>query len=141
MASARYTLNIKPDAPEEPPQPMTRRQKWDNFWFYHKWHVIIGVAVALENRLREFLQQEMCIRDSSYTVGILLDKEGNSFDGTGITPDVEIALKADEEANFYSLTVETDPQISKAFEAVTAMVSSQSAQSGAAASSASTPAA
>ena len=27
----------------------------------------------------------------SYTVGILLDKEGNSFDGTGITPDVEIA--------------------------------------------------
>lgn len=77
----------------------------------------------------------------SYTVGILLDKEGNSFDGTGITPDVEIALKADEEANFYSLTVETDPQISKAFEAVTAMVSSQSAQSRAAASSASTPAA
>ena len=74
-------------------------------------------------------------------MGILLDKEGNSFDGTGITPDVEIALKADEEANFYSLTVETDPQISKAFEAVTAMVSSQSAQSGAAASSASTPAA
>ena len=59
----------------------------------------------------------------------------------GITPDVEIALKADEEANFYSLTVETDPQISKAFEAVTAMVSSQSAQSRAAASSASTPAA
>lgn len=77
----------------------------------------------------------------SYTVGILLDKEGNSFDGTGITPDVEIALKADEEANFYSLTVETDPQISKAFEAVTAMVSSRSAQSGAAASSAGTPAA
>ena len=78
----------------------------------------------------------------SYTVGILLDKEGNSFDGTGVTPDVEISLKPDEEANFYSFTVDTDPQITKALEAVTALVSSQSAQSGdAASSSASTPAA
>ena len=75
-------------------------------------------------------------------MGILLDKEGNSFDGTGVTPDVEISLKPDEEANFYSFTVDTDPQITKALEAVTALVSSQSAQSGdAASSSASTPAA
>ena len=71
----------------------------------------------------------------SYTVGVLLDKEGNSFDGTGIAPDVEISLKPDEEANFYSFTVDTDPQITKALEAVTALVSSQSVQSGDAASS------
>ena len=71
----------------------------------------------------------------SYTVGILLDKEGNSFDGTGVTPDVEISLKPDEEANFYSFTVDTDPQITKALEAVTALVSSPSAQRGDAASS------
>ena len=78
----------------------------------------------------------------SYTVGVLLDKEGNSFDGTGVAPDVEISLKPDEEANFYSFTVDTDPQITKALEAVTALVSSQSVQSGdAASSSASAPAA
>ena len=69
MASARYTLNIKPDAPEEPPKPMTRRQKWDNFWFYHKWHVIIGVAAAL---MAGLLVKDVVTKvEPDYTIGVL----------------------------------------------------------------------
>ncbi len=54
----------------------------------------------------------------SYTVGLLLSKGGTSFNGTGISPDVEILLSAEEEANFYAFTVDTDPQIRRAFEAM-----------------------
>ena len=52
----------------------------------------------------------------SYTVGLLLSKNGTTFNGTGVLPDVEVSLSAEEEANFYSFTVNTDPQILRAFE-------------------------
>lgn len=58
----------------------------------------------------------------SYTVGLLLSKGGTSFNGTGVTPDVEALLTAEEEANAYSFTVETDPQIRRAFEALDTMI-------------------
>lgn len=58
----------------------------------------------------------------SYTVGLLLSKGGTTFNGTGITPDVEALLTAEEEANAYSFTVETDPQIRRAFEALDTMI-------------------
>jgi len=48
----------------------------------------------------------------SYTVGLLLSKNGATFNGTGISPDVEASLSAEEEANFYNFTVDTDPQAS-----------------------------
>ncbi len=48
MASARYTRNIKPEdlQPDQPSQPMTPKQKRENFWFYYKWHVLGGVLVV-----------------------------------------------------------------------------------------------
>ena len=58
----------------------------------------------------------------SYTVGLLLSKNGTSFNGTGITPDVEALLSAEEDANFYTFTVETDPQIRRAVEALDTMI-------------------
>ena len=58
----------------------------------------------------------------SYTVGLLLSKNGTSFNDTGISPDVEVLLTAEEEANFYSFTVETDPQIRRAVEALDTMI-------------------
>lgn len=76
-----------------------------------------------------------------YTIGTLLDKNGVSFDGTGVSPDVEIALKADEETNFYALTMETDPQIQRGFEAAEALLGQHGAQSGSAGSAASSSAA
>ncbi|MCH4238857.1 MAG: hypothetical protein LKF71_01085 [Oscillospiraceae bacterium] len=27
-------------------EPKTPKEKWQNFWYYHKWHVLIGIAAA-----------------------------------------------------------------------------------------------
>jgi carboxyl-terminal processing protease len=54
------------------------------------------------------------------TIGLLLDNEGASWNGTGLTPDVDAALSADEAAAYYDFTVDTDPQIAKALTAATA---------------------
>lgn len=35
---------LRPDP--KPEEPKTPRGKWENFWFYHKWHVLIGLVVA-----------------------------------------------------------------------------------------------
>lgn len=51
------------------------------------------------------------------TVGILLDNEGQSWNDTGLTPDVDAALSADEQSAYYDFTIDTDPQISKAVNA------------------------
>ncbi|MEG1407860.1 MAG: hypothetical protein RSD23_08365, partial [Ruthenibacterium sp.] len=52
----------------------------------------------------------------SYTIGVLLTKDGKSFDKEGFTPDIEASLKPEDEKNFYDLTIQTDTQILKAFE-------------------------
>jgi len=48
------------------------------------------------------------------TVAKLLSCDGSSFDGVGLTVDVERALTSDEEALYYDYTVDTDPQIQRA---------------------------
>ena len=70
----------------------------------------------------------------SFTVGKLLDHNGQSFDGTGVAPDVEVPLTAEEERSYYTYTVENDPQIAKAFETAALLLNRQ--QGGAAASGA-----
>lgn len=56
------------------------------------------------------------------TVGILLDNEGLNWNDTGLTPDVDAALTADELTNYYNYTVDTDPQISRAVAAAAMLV-------------------
>ena len=56
------------------------------------------------------------------TVGLILDNEDQSWNGTGLTPDVEVTLSADEMNNYYDFTVDTDPQIQRAVAAVQALV-------------------
>ena len=48
------------------------------------------------------------------TMGLLLDNEGKSWNDTGLTPDVDASLSADEQTAYYDFTIDTDPQISKA---------------------------
>ncbi|MEG0179147.1 MAG: S41 family peptidase [Oscillospiraceae bacterium] len=52
----------------------------------------------------------------SFTTGKLLTSKGETFDGTGLIPDEEIALKPEEEQNFLDFTMESDPQILRAIE-------------------------
>ncbi len=52
------------------------------------------------------------------TVGILLDNEGKNWNGTGLTPDVDASLTNDEQISYYDFTVDNDPQITKAINAI-----------------------
>ena len=52
------------------------------------------------------------------TVGILLDNEGKNWYGTGLTPDVDASLTNDEQSSYYDFTVDNDPQITKAINAI-----------------------
>lgn len=52
------------------------------------------------------------------TVGILLDNEGKNWNGTGLTPDVDASLTNDEQSSYYDFTVDNDPQITKAVNAI-----------------------
>ena len=44
----------------------------------------------------------------------LLCGDGSSFDGTGLTVDVDRTLTADEQTAYYDYTTSTDPQIQRA---------------------------
>ena len=53
----------------------------------------------------------------SITVAKLICGDGSCFDGIGLSVDVERALSAEETANFFDYTPETDPQIQRAVSA------------------------
>lgn len=55
------------------------------------------------------------------SVGLLLDSSGSSWNGVGLTPDVDASLSADEQSSYYDFTLETDPQIQKAIAAVSTL--------------------
>ena len=58
------------------------------------------------------------------TVAKLITCDGTSFDGVGLTVDVERALSADEQAAYYTFTPDSDPQILRAASVAGQMVSS-----------------
>ena len=56
------------------------------------------------------------------TVGLLLDNEDQTWNEEGLRPDIDAALSVDEQNSYYDYTLDTDPQISKAVNAATALV-------------------
>ena len=56
------------------------------------------------------------------TVGLLLDNEGTTWNNTGLTPDIDAALSADEQNSYYDFTIDTDPQIQRAVSAAQSLV-------------------
>ena len=73
MASARYTLNIKPEdlKPDEPRQ-LTKKEKLANWWYYHRLHVAVAAAAL------------------AVAVWIAVDLLGRTF------PDYQLALVTDQ---------------------------------------------
>lgn len=55
------------------------------------------------------------------TVGLLLDNEDQTWNEEGLRPDIDAALSVDEQNAYYDYTLDTDPQISKAVNAATAL--------------------
>lgn len=79
---------------------------------------IVGSATAGKGVL---LSDPQSLSDGSavvITVGILLDNEGKNWNGTGLTPDVDASLTNDEQNSYYDFTVDNDPQITKAINAI-----------------------
>lgn len=79
---------------------------------------IVGSATAGKGVL---LSDPQNLSDGSavvITVGILLDNEGKNWNGTGLTPDVDASLTNDEQSSYYDFTVDNDPQITKAINAI-----------------------
>lgn len=53
--------------------PKTGKQKWNNFWYYHKWHVIAGALAVL---VAAFLIREMVMRENpDYEFGLVTETE------------------------------------------------------------------
>ncbi len=44
MAGEYYKWLARDVQPDEPPRELTPREKWNNWWDYHKWHVIIALV-------------------------------------------------------------------------------------------------
>ena len=79
---------------------------------------IVGSTTAGK---RVLLSDPQSLSDGSavvITVGILLDNEGKNWNGTGLTPDVDASLTNDEQSSYYDFTVDNDPQITKAINAI-----------------------
>ena len=79
---------------------------------------IVGSTTAGKGVL---LRDPQSLSDGSavvITVGILLDNEGKNWNGTGLTPDVDASLTNDEQSSYYDFTVDNDPQITKAINAI-----------------------
>ena len=55
------------------------------------------------------------------TVGLLLDNEDQTWNEEGLRPDIDAALSVDEQNAYYDYTLDTDPQISTAVNAATAL--------------------
>lgn len=55
------------------------------------------------------------------TVGLLLDNEDQTWNEEGLRPDIDAALSVDEQNAYYDYTLDTNPQISKAVNAATAL--------------------
>lgn len=55
------------------------------------------------------------------TVGLLLDNEDQTWNEEGLRPNIDAALSVDEQNAYYDYTLDTDPQISKAVNAATAL--------------------
>ena len=83
---------------------------------------LVGTATAGKGVLlsdpQSFSDGSACV----ITVGLLLDNEGQSWNGVGLTPDIEAALTTDEQSSYYDFTVQTDPQITRAVSAVNALI-------------------
>lgn len=50
MAREQYLLHGDENSIHSAPadtKPQTQKSKWENFWYYHKWHVVAGVFILL----------------------------------------------------------------------------------------------
>ena len=71
------------------------------------------------------IQNMFAFKDGSavdLTVAKILPGKSDVYDGIGLVPDYVITLTPEEQLGFYDFTIDTDPQISRAFEVTATLV-------------------
>lgn len=120
MASARYTLQIKPEdlKPDEPRPPLTPKEKWQNFWFYYKWHVVVAVVVLLLVifTVRDFLTRENPDLQMSFVTTqalpqALLDHLSQQLEDAGMVPDLNGDGKSILQMNLYQISTDGEESV------------------------------
>lgn len=84
-----------------------------------------GKIVGARTAGKGTLQSLFVLKDGSgldLTVAKLIPGKSDSFDGVGLTPDYERTLSAEEELAYYDFTIESDPQLQRAFEVAASLV-------------------
>lgn len=88
---------------------------------------IVGARTAGKGTVQELFT----MKDGSgveLTVASLLPGRSESFDGVGVLPDYERVLTSEEELGYYDFTLQTDPQLARAFETAATLVKSGAVQ-------------
>ncbi len=119
MASARYTRNIKPEdlQPDQPSQPMTAKQKRENFWFYYKWHVLGGALLVgilgffiYDMSNRQLPDLEISIVTSQMMPTGLLVAIGEELETNGMVADINGDGKVAVQVNQYNIATDESEQ-------------------------------
>jgi hypothetical protein len=76
MAREQYLLHGDEDTIHTAPaevKPQTQKSKWENFWYYHKWHVIAGVFILF---VVLFTVYDFCSKEKpDYEIGLITQEK------------------------------------------------------------------
>lgn len=125
MARERYLLHGDEETINKPGaevKPTTPKSKWDNFWFYHKWHVLIAVIAVFIAAI--LTHDSLSVVHPDYQIGIItergysdtattaLEKEFEKY-GTDLNHDGKVVVQV----NSYTIAVNgnaADPNVQMA---------------------------
>lgn len=69
MAREGLLIGMEEDRPEPPPlEPKTPRKKAENFWYYHKWHILAAVVAII---ILFFVIRDMSSPKADYQIGMI----------------------------------------------------------------------
>jgi hypothetical protein len=69
MAREGLLIHAGDDRPEPPlPAPDTPKKKWENFWYYHKWHAMVLLLAA---GMLFFLARDLTRPKADYEIGLI----------------------------------------------------------------------
>lgn len=78
-------------APPSAPGPEKPKKKWENFWYYHKWHIVFAAAGVM---LAVFLMKDLFSPRADYEIGMIT--ESSYPEEAAVLLEQEIAKSAED---------------------------------------------